>query len=367
MTLQFAVADTGIGIAAEDQERIFAPFTQADASTTRRYGGSGLGLTITRRLVDVMGGRIWVESQEGKGSIFRFTTRFGLQAGLEEEPGLPAVSREALRGLPILVVAENPTIGRILVETLRRWSMKPEMAGDVPSALVKIHAAASVGENFRLILADATMPGMDAFTLAEWLRHDAKLAGPVVVMLSAVERRRQAKRCQEVGALSLEKPVSQSALFDRIAEALGIQQQAAKTADSAPAAVSPTPSRLLRVLLAEDTQANQRLVSYVLGKRGHAIEVAENGQQALEAVGRQDFDAVLMDVQMPVMDGFLATQAIRKLADAKKARLPIIAMTAHALKGDAERCLAAGMDGYLSKPVKGAELIEIVERLAGGD
>ena len=365
VVLQFAVADTGIGIASEDQERIFAPFTQADASTTRQYGGTGLGLTITQRLVDLMGGRIWVESEPDKGSTFRFTVRFELQEGREEDPRLPAVSHEAMRDLPVLVVAENPTSGRILVETFRRWSMKPEMADDVPTALAKTHKAASEGRNFRLILADAMLPGIDGFTLAQWLRNNAKLAGPVILMLSAADRCKRPKCCQDVGALYLEKPISQSALFNLVAEALGIQQQAGKSADSALAAIPEAPARLLRVLLAEDTPANQKLVTYVLSKRGHAVEVAQNGQQTLEAVGQQDFDVVLMDVQMPVMDGFQATAEIRKLDDRKKARLPIIAMTAHALKGDVERCLAAGMDGYISKPVKGEELIELVERLAG--
>ena len=364
VTLQFAVADTGVGIAPLDQERIFAPFTQADASTTRQFGGTGLGLTIARRLVDLMGGRIWLQSEPGKGSIFHFTVRLGLQEAQEEEPGPPAALGEALRGLPVLVVAGNPALGRILVETLRRWSAKPETAEDASAALAKIQQAAGDGQSFRLILADAVMPGLDGFTLAQRLQSGARLAGAVILMLSAPQRHRHAKRCQDLGALCLEKPVSQSDLLNLIAEALGIRQQAVQAADAAQAAISPVASRSLRVLLAEDTPANQKLAGYLLRKRGHRVKLVRNGRQALEAVGRQEFDAVLMDVQMPVMDGLQATRAIRKLPDPKKARLPIIAMTAHALKGDHEQCLAAGMDGYIAKPIEREELIAMVEQLA---
>ena len=206
VVLQFAVADTGIGIAPEDLERIFDPFTQADASTTRHYGGTGLGLTIVSKLVKFMGGRIWVESEPGKGSVFRFTVRLGLREELEEEPRLPTVSRDALHDMPVLVVTENRTSSRILVETFRRWSMKPETADDVPTALTKVHQAASNRQNFRLILVDAFMPGIDGFTLAEWLRDDTGLAGPVILMLSASGRRSQAKRCQDLGACALRSP-----------------------------------------------------------------------------------------------------------------------------------------------------------------
>ena len=208
------------------------------------------------------------------------------------------------------------------------------------------------------------MPGLDGFTLAEWLRNDARLAGPVILMLSGTDRRNQAKRCQELGALCLEKPVSQSNLFNFIAEALGIQQQATETADSTPSvSLAAVPPRVLRVLLAEDTVANQKLVTFILTKRGHTVEVVQNGQQALDLLCQKEFDVVLMDVQMPVMDGFEATQAIRKLDDSTKACIPIIAMTAHALKGDEERCLDAGMDGYLSKPINGHEMIGLLENL----
>ncbi len=362
VVLEFTVADTGIGIAAEDQQRIFLPFTQEYASTTRQYGGTGLGLAITQRLVHLMGGRVWVESESGKGSIFRFSARLGLQDGRENEPVMPAVKEEALRDLPVLIVAENPAAGRILAKTLRRWSLQPEIVADVPTALAEVQEAAFQGRQIRLILADALLPGIDGFRLAEWLRNDAKLAVPVILMTSAADRCNRAKRCEDAGALSLEKPISQSALFDLVMQALGIQQPALVTANPV-VAIPAAPARLLRVLLAEDTPANQKLLTYVLGERGHHVEVVENGQQALDAIGQADFDVVLMDVQMPVMDGLRATEAIRNFADPRKARLPIIAITAHALTGDAERCLAAGMDGYISKPIKGKELIELVERL----
>jgi len=362
--LQFSVADTGIGISPEDQQRIFAPFVQADASTTRNFGGSGLGLTIVSKLVEFMGGRIWVESAPGKGTVFRFTVRLALQADGNDDPELPGEVREALRDLRVLVLAENPVGGRILAETLRRWSMKPETADGVPAALTKIHEAASHRQNFRLILADIALPGLDGIALAEWLRTEPWLTGPIVLMHSPPGRQLYAKRCLELGVLCLEKPISSTNLFNMITQALGIQQQAGDTADAASPFISPAPRRPLHVLLAEDTPANQKLVGYVLGRRGHHVEGVSDGQQAVELLGRQDFDVVLMDLQMPVMDGLEATRAIRNLPDRQRARLPIIAMTAHAMKGDAESCLSAGMDGYISKPVKGDELIELIERLA---
>ena len=356
--LEFSVSDTGVGISAEQQQHIFAPFTQADASTTRRFGGSGLGLAISRSLVEMMGGRIWVESAPGEGSTFCFTVRL--------KPD-PAPTREAdfdsrpLRDLSVLVVAENSTTRRMLRETLATWAMKPETAADVPEALAKIHKAAAVNQGFRLVLADANLTGIDGFTLAEWLKADRKLAGAVILMVDVCEGVDHCCRCQEVGSICLEKPATQSDLLTAVVQGLGLER---RTGREPPPAESVGPAKPLRVLLAEDTPANQKLTVYVLGQRGHTIEVAENGKQALDLIRRQDFDVVLMDVEMPEMDGFQATAAIRGLAEPRKSQLPIIAITAHAMKGDQERCLEAGMDAYISKPIDGDQLIEAVEAAA---
>ena len=364
VALEFSVTDTGIGIAAEDQERVFTPFTQADASTTRHYGGTGLGLAICQRIVAMMGGRLWLESQLGRGSTFFFTVTLPIapQAVDHPKPDLP--DQEAFRDLPVLVVAENATSRRILRQTLANWAMRPAAAPDAPTALTMIHQAAAAQNHYRLVLADADLPGIDGFTLSEWLRKEPQLAGPPILMLSAADRQNHPERCRQLEVTCLDKPISQSALFKAIVRALQLEGQA-MAADAAEAERPlATPARPLRVLVAEDTPANQKLVLYILGKRGHTTEVAQNGQQAVELLVQQDFDAVLMDVQMPLMDGFQATQAIRALNDPQKARLPIIAMTAHALKGDAERCLEAGMDAYVSKPINATELIQLVERLS---
>lgn len=365
VVLKFSVIDTGIGIAQDDQERIFSPFTQADASTTRQYGGSGLGLAISQKLVTLMGGGIWVESQPGQGSTFHFTVTLpiGPQAALPEETGLPDC--EAFRDVAVLVVADSATSRRVLQHMLSSWAMRVEVAPDVPTALTRIHQAAASGENYRLVLADAVMPGITGFTLAEWLKNDGRLVEAVILMHSAADRQSYPQHCQELDVQGLEKPISRSALFGAVAQALG-KEAAACPADSRkmPQAI---PERPLRILVAEDTPANQKLVEHILGRRGHAIQLALNGQQAVEFLEKGDFDVVLMDVQMPVMDGFEAAQSIRKLPDPKKATIPIIAMTAHALKGDDQRCFDAGMDAYLSKPIKGEELIERVERLGRTD
>ncbi len=360
-SLTFSVCDTGIGIAPETFEKIFRPFTQADSSTTRRFGGTGLGLAISQQLVNLMGGKIEVASELGKGSDFHFTVTLPLgQTGYQQD-GWEDTVEEALRGLPVLVVGDNSTGRRILLHTLAGWHVRAEEASDVPTGLTKIHEAADRGEPYRIVLADAVMPGIDGFTLLRWLQQEQRLAGAVILMISSTDRQRYPEQWPDSKAIFLEKPISQAALFNTLARAIG----AAKGSDgSEEKIIDPAPSRKLRILVAEDIPANQKLVGYVLGKRGHCLEFAGDGRQAVVCLMEQDFDVVLMDVQMPEMDGFAATAAIRKLVDPAKARIPIIAMTAHALKGDWERCLAAGMDAYISKPVNGQTLIEMVERLA---
>jgi len=360
--LEFLVQDTGIGISAEDQQKLFASSEQVESISARRYEGSGLGLSITARLVSLMGGRIWVESQLGKGSEFHFTVCMPLAAetGDEEQDSQRLI--EAVRDVPALVVAENATSRLILEQILLRWSMRAETASSVPEALTKIHQAVGKEQRFQLVIADANLPEIDGFTLAGWVKS-GDLAGPVILMLSAIERHTTAARCKEAGVFCLQKPVMPADLFLAITQVLGIRGAAASESASSTRSPIAPPRRSLHILLAEDALANQKLIVYGLGQRGHKVDVVNNGQEAVEFIQRQNFDVVLMDVQMPAMDGLEATAAVRKLADPKKARLPIVAMTAHAYKSDQERCLAAGMDAYISKPVNRRELIEMVERL----
>lgn len=361
--LEFSVADTGIGISPEHQQRIFTPFTQADASMTRKYGGTGLGLTISKRLVDLMGGQIRLESQPGSGSTFYFTASFARLPDLPDHSGWATASRSAFQDIRVLVVDDNPTSRRSLEQILAQWSMRPDSAADVPMALAKLHQSAAAGRRFSLVVANAILPGIDGFTLARWIASEPRLADRVMLMLFPSERTAAQDRCREVGAVYLKKPLSQSDLFAAVGQALG----SATPGDPEvipPSAASPEAFSPLRVLLAEDTPASQKLVLFVLQRRGHHVEIAQNGAQAHDLLCRHHFDVVLMDVQMPEMDGFQATSEIRKLQSPEKARVPIIALTAHAFQQDVQQCLDAGMDAYLSKPIKAQELIEIVERLA---
>jgi PAS domain S-box-containing protein len=357
--LHFAVSDTGIGIAPDQQQKLFKAFSQADTSTTRKYGGTGLGLAISARLIQMMGGEVWLESEVGRGSTFHFTARFAPARGPVERPGRPEPTR--VHGLRVLVVDDNATNRRILEEMLTNWGMHATVVEGGRQALAALERARGAGRPFALVLLDAMMPEMDGFTLAERIRKDPEAVGPTLMMLSSANRREDVARCRELGVDTyLTKPIRQSTLLDAIMTALG---SSASIEDHAPAAGPPVArhgGRTLRLLLAEDNAVNQRLAVSLLEKRGHQVVVVGNGHEALAVLHDRPFDAVLMDVQMPEMDGFEATAAIRARESATGAHTPIVAMTAHALKGDRERCLAAGMDAYVSKPLRPQELFDVL-------
>jgi PAS domain S-box-containing protein len=352
--LHGTVIDTGIGIPAEKQLIIFAPFEQADGSVTRRHGGTGLGLAISSRLIGMMGGRIWVESEVGKGSTFHFTARFGLAPEpVPPEPRDPA----ALEGLPALVVDDNATNRRILIEMLGNWRMRPSAADGGPAALAEMRRAAAAGEPYPLVLLDAMMPEMDGFTLAAQIRGHPELAGATIMMLSSADRAGDAARCEALGiAAHLMKPVKQSELLNTILTILHVGEAREAAAGREPGPPSPAGPRL-RVLLAEDNAVNQRLAVRLLERQGHTVVVAGNGREAVAALEREPCDVVLMDVQMPELGGLEATEIIRARERGTGRHVPIIALTAHAMKGDREKCLAAGMDAYLSKPIQAQELL----------
>ncbi|MCC2669550.1 MAG: domain S-box [Armatimonadetes bacterium] len=364
LALHFAVVDTGIGIPAEKQASIFEAFSQADASTTRKYGGTGLGLAISEQLVRLMDGRVWVESEAGRGSAFHFIARFGRQS--EELAAAIPESPEPLRDLSVLVVDDNATNLRILDELLSRWGMHPTLAPDAAAALVAVAEAAQAGRAFDLVLLDGKMPGMDGFELAARLQQQPSAVGALLMMLSPAARSQEGARCAALGvAACLTKPVRQSDLLDAITAALG-GAAAAPRASTGPVP-DRQPARPLRILVAEDHPVNQKLIVRVLEKWRHQVVLVSNGRQAVAAAERERFDLALMDVQMPEMGGFEATAAIREYeARADAGHLPIIAMTAHALKGDRERCLEAGMDGYVTKPLQPQALFDAIEQTHRG-
>ena len=361
--LHFVVSDTGIGIPVEKQKQIFDAFSQADTSTTRRYGGTGLGLAISMQLVKLMDGNLWVESTQGEGSAFHFTVKFGLASGA---PASFWLSPEGLAGVRVLVVDDNRTNRRILEDLLTNWGMRPSMAVGGPDALVQLKDAVSRGEPFRLALLDVMMPHMDGFMLAERIRQESYLNDCTLIMLSSAGQTENSSRCEELGiARYLIKPVKQSDLRETILRALSTEVIPSLSLRHVP--LPAVESRSLRILLAEDGLINQRVACGLLEKRGHKVVVANNGLEAVEAVEREAFDLVLMDVQMPEMDGIEATAAIRQLEQTTGHRIKIIAMTAHALKGDRERCLASGMDDYLTKPIRPKALYAMLDGIASAE
>ena len=360
--LRLWVRDTGIGIAPEKQARIFDSFSQVDSSTSRRFGGSGLGLAISQQLVELMGGRIWVESEEGKGSTFYWTVRLGL--------GTPETKRTdliSLQGLKVLVVDDHATNRRILEEILKSWSMEAEL---VESGSAAIAALEATPQPFDLVLMDLMMPGMDGLETVARIRENAAFVQLPVLLLSSADRAEYSAWSSSLGiARSLIKPVKQSDLLEAIGEALEaappVETRSGEASMDEPVAVERRPQywgrTARRILLAEDGVINQQVAVRLLEERGHSVEVVNNGRAAVERVAEQPFDVVLMDVQMPDMDGIEATAAIRQAETPTGGHIPIIAMTAHAMKGDRERFLAAGMDGYVAKPVRPHELYTAVE------
>ena len=360
--LDFTVADTGIGISKEKLVSIFEPFTQADASTTRKFGGTGLGLTISSRLVEMMGGKIWVESEVGRGSEFHFTARLGLAHAKPAEPG-PFAPVMNLRGVKVLVVDDNRTNRRILEGMLRRWEIIVTSVEGAKEALEQLCEALKAGEPFELILTDMHMPHMDGFALVERIRQMPELSTATIMMLTSAGHRGDAARCEELGVSAyLLKPIRQSELREAVVRVLEAKELDGTVPLITRYSLQGTRELLvsLRVLLAEDNLVNQRLGTRLLEKRGHSVVVAGNGRETLTAFESGSFDLILMDLQMPEMDGFEATTAIRQWEKANGNRVPIVALTAHAMKGDREKCLAAGMDGYLTKPIRPAELDDIL-------
>lgn len=363
--VHFTVSDTGAGIALEKQQVIFEAFSQADGSTSRKYGGTGLGLTISSRLVGMMGGRIWVESEIGQGSRFHFLARFGAP---QEVPASGPVRVVSLLDLPILIVDDNATNRRILNAMLSTWGAQVSVAENGSAALAALRRGRDSGHPIRLLITDAHMPEMDGFALAAQVSEDPTLTETSIVMLTSAGQRGDAARCKDLGVAGyLTKPIRESELRDAIVMVLGRKP--------AEAAVTGIVTRHLvresravvgrRILLAEDNRVNQALAVRLLQKRGYTVVVAGNGREALAALETQTFDLALMDVQMPEMDGLEATAAIREKEKTTATRLPIIALTAHAMKGDEARCLVAGMDGYIPKPISSRTLFEMLEKHLG--
>lgn len=365
--IHFTVSDTGVGIPAELQGKIFESFTQADGSTTRKYGGTGLGLAICRQLIELMAGRIWVESEAGQGSTFHFTARFRVAHG---KTGCTSQLESSgdLNGKSVLIVDDNLTNRMILEKMLGCWGMHPTSVESASQALQALESAHAAGGFFRLILLDVCMPEVDGFALCRQIRERYGRADSAILMLSSAMHHQHVDRCRELGISAyLNKPVGQKQLKEHLQRALS-QAPAPPHRPSVPL-LSPTPSmsdQPLQILLAEDNLINQKLALALLRKHGHAVTVTDNGREALRVWESGGFDLILMDLQMPEMGGMEAI-AILRIQEALSGRhTPVIAMTAHAMKGDRERCLLSGFDGYVSKPVKAEILFQTIEEVVQG-
>lgn len=356
--LHVSVCDTGIGVPKEKLQTIFEAFSQVDASTTRQYGGTGLGLTISSQLVSLMGGRIWVESEPGKGTTFQFTVRLGIA---QQQPPSPAVTLADLVKTSVLVVDDNQTNRRILQEVLSRWGLQPTAVASGADALTELRRAADDGHPYGLVLLDCMMPEMDGFTVFEQMLNDGQFTEAKTIMISSAGGSGDSQRCRDLGiGRYMMKPVVQSELLDCILHLMVLPEKLDKALASEPSEHSQTS---LRILLAEDGIVNQRVATGLLKRMGHQVEIAEDGIEAIQAWREKTFDLILMDWQMPTMDGREATQRIREEEKELGTHIPIIAMTAAAMKGDRETCLASGMDDYIAKPIDPELLAESLQRI----
>ena len=359
--IRISVSDTGIGINEKDQTRIFAPFTQVDGSSIRNYGGSGLGLAITRHLVDCFGSKLQVESEFGRGSRFWFEITLPIP---EKKQAKPERVVDQLRGLSVLVVDDNDASRATLAEQLGAWGMVADSADSGRDGLRKLRDSADAGNPYDLAIIDAQMPGTDGFSVVSHIEGERTIKTKPILMASTIDRLEFSRRCAEAGATAfVQKPISQSQLFSAVSQATGA---AVLNGESRLGLYNRPQAAPRRVLLVEDTPANRKVVQRVLQRRGHEVVVAVNGREAIEAFKEGAYDLILMDVQMPIMDGLEATETIREL-ERQESRRPteILAMTAHSLRGDRERCLRAGMNGYLAKPLDLAELLDLVESVGG--
>jgi PAS domain S-box-containing protein len=356
--LLFSVSDTGIGIPCNQQKKIFQAFEQVDVSTTRQFGGTGLGLSISSQLVNLMNGEIWLESEVGQGTTFFFTAQLRIA---DDQAIRPRIPLEQFQGMRVLIVDDNQTNRRILEELLHNWHMQPVVAESGAAGLSELYRGIHLKNPIRLILLDNMMPGMSGFQFAELVRANRDFDECVIIMISSAVRSGDVARCRGLKIdRCLSKPVKQSELLDTILMHLDLRT----SGESFPELDEPEPEvprTSRRILLAEDGLVNQQVALGFLTQRGHSVTTVADGQQAVNALLQDSFDLVLMDIQMPVMDGLEATRLIRENEQETGRHIPIIAMTANAMKGDREVCLDAGMDGYLSKPINQAELYRLVE------